>query len=401
LKKIVFIATLFPEANATAAGWRIIQLIEILKNNNYEVHFIATSSQTSLNPLDGVYSHLTKVNCKSFDDLIGEINPEIVFFDRFIAEEQFGWRVSACCPQALKILDSEDLHFLRKEREDLYLKKQVSEKTKAIFLREMASMMRCDLTIIISIFEYQLLVDKYKFPESQLFYLPFFSKVLKQNKILFQQRRHFVFIGNFLHEPNWQTVLVLKRIWSKIRSILGECELHIYGAYMPEKAKNLHDVKNGFLMKGFVERVESLFSDYRVLLAPIPYGAGLKGKLFESFVYGLPNVTSPFGAEGLCFDNLWNGFITNNDDDFVKFAVALYDNENIWQEKQSVGFQIVEKHFKKEHFQSLFLKQLIQLLENIDYHREENYLIGVLNHQSLQSTKYMSKWIEEKEKNRI
>lgn len=398
MKKAVFIGTHFPDATATAAGWRIIQIIEILQNNNFEVHFIATSTLSNINLPAGIHPHLTKINCNSFDSLIIDIGPDLVFFDRFMSEEQFGWRVSACLPNAVKILDSIDLHFLRKEREDLYLKNQVSEKSKTIFFREIGSMMRCDLTIIISLFEHKLLIEKYNFSPNQLFYLPFISKSLTPPIKSFAERKHFVFVGNFLHEPNWQTVLVLKQIWPKIKRLLQDSELHIYGAYMPEKAKALDDKKQGFLMKGHAENINTTFENYRVLLAPIPFGAGLKGKLFESFCYGLPNITTPMGAEGLCFEDLWNGFIANNQEAIIELAIKLYQNETVWNDKQKNGFQIIAKHFNWNTFEKPFITFLNHLTVDLRKHRASNFMFGVFNYHMMQSTKFMSKWIEEKNK---
>lgn len=400
MKIVAFIGTHFPEKNATAAGWRLHQIICFFQKGDYDSHFLATSETPNSNEFQGIKTHKITVNCSSFDQLIQMINPDVVIFDRFIAEEQFGWRVTENCPKALKILDTEDLHFLRKQREDLYLKNKISKKTTDIFKREMASILRCDLSIIISKFEYQLLTNDYKISENQLFYLPFVYAEPKIQKVNpFSERKNFVFIGNFLHEPNWQTVLVLKRIWPSIKAKLQDVELHIYGAYMPEKAKQLADKKSGFLMKGLADDVEILFNNYRVLLAPIPYGAGLKGKLFESMVYGLPNMTTTFGAEGFSFNENWNGFISDDlTIEFIEKTFVLYNDESTWQKKQKIGFDIINQNYREDAFEKAFLKYINDLKRDLTRHREKHYLIGVLNHQTMQSTKFMNKWIEEKAK---
>lgn len=402
MNKIVFIGATFPEQHATAAGWRIRQIIDLFLENQEDVYFLSHGKIPESEDFKDINLFEIKLNCDSFDELIITINPTIVIFDRFIAEEQYGWRVSKNCPLAIKILDTEDLHFLRKQRQDLYLKKEITDKTKDIFQREIASILRCDLSLIISKYEYELLIEKYKISQSQLFYLPFmFDEKLPLSSTEFSNRQNFMFIGNFLHEPNWQTVLILKDVWAKLRERLPYAELHIYGAYMPDKAKSLHDEKQGFLMKGKAEHVENIFNQYKVMLAPIPFGAGLKGKLFECMIYGLPNVTNKIGAEGLELDTSWHGLIADDlAEDFIEKSVLLYENEALWQKCRVEGFKILEKHFLLSLFKAEFSSKINYLLQHLDAHREKNYMIGLLNHQTIQSTKYLSKWIEEKSKNK-
>ena len=85
-----------------------------------------------------------------------------------------------------------------------------------------------------------------------------------------------------------------------------------------EKVFQLHNEKKGFIIKGRAENVESVFNQAKVLVAPIPFGAGIKGKLLESMQFGLPNVTSAVGAEAMHGNLDWNGFITDNETEFVE-----------------------------------------------------------------------------------
>jgi len=94
----------------------------------------------------------------------------------------------------------------------------------------------------------------------------------------------------------------------------------------------------------------------------------------------------------------WNGFITSDENDFVEKAVELYSNKSLWETAQQNGYEIIEKRFKKELFASDFINQVEYLQEHLKTHRNQNFLGQILQHQSLQSTKYMSKWIEAKNK---
>ena len=404
MKHLVIIGTVWPEPNSTAAGSRMLQLISLFQKQGYEITFLCSASKSDFSfdlSQISVKTKAIQLNDSSFDIEIAALNPNVVLFDRFMIEEQYGWRVMENCPNALRILDTEDLHFLRKAREmafkqnrELVFEDYISD----VFKREMASIYRCDLTLLISEYEMQLATETFKIDASMLYYLPFLSEDVNTNVTKFEDRQHFVSIGNFLHEPNWQTVLALKKYWKSIKKQLPEAELHIYGAYVSEKAKQLHNEKEGFLIKGRAESVADVYSKAKILLAPIPYGAGLKGKLFEAMQLGLPSITTKMGAEAMNGNLDWNGFITSDEDDFVKKAVELYANKSLWETAQKNGYEIIEKRFKKELFATDFMNRIEELQLDLKTHRNQNFLGQILQHQSLQSTKYMSKWIEAKNK---
>ena len=203
---------MFPEPKSTAAGTRILQLIKFFHNQGFYVVF-GSASKHSLNSFDlnciGVKTINLKLNDISFDEYIKDLNPHCVVFDRFMTEEQFGWRVTNCCPKAIRILDTEDLHFLRKARKNANLN---TAKFSKDFLkndtakRELASIYRCDLSLIISEVEFDILSKELNIDTSIILYLPF---LLESNQIPnqqelpnFENRRDFVFVGSFIHPPN-------------------------------------------------------------------------------------------------------------------------------------------------------------------------------------------------------
>lgn len=404
MKQLVIIGSVWPEPQSTAAGSRMLQLISLFQEQGYDVTFMCSASQSDYSydlSQISVRTQSIELNNVSFDLEIAKTNPSIVLFDRFMIEEQYGWRVAEQCPNALRILDTEDLHFLRKARETAYKQNRTlvfEDYISDTFKREMASIYRCDLTLLISEYEMQLATEIFKMDASILYYLPFLSEEVNIKVPKFEDRKHFVSIGNFLHEPNWQTVLLLKKYWSTIKKQLPEAQLLVYGAYVTEKAKQLHDEKEDFLIQGRADNVVTVFKNARVLLAPIPYGAGLKGKLFEAMQHGLPSVTTAMGAEGMYGNLEWSGAIATHESDFINHAIQLYTEENQWKTAQKKGYEIIEKRFKTSLFAADFMNKVYYLQENLNTHRNKNFLGQIVQHQSLQSTKYMSKWIEAKNK---
>lgn len=393
----------------TGAGNRMLQLLNVFKNQNYTITF-ATPAQKTENSLNlaelGVEEKSIELNSSSFDDFIKEQQPDVVLFDRFMMEEQFGWRVAEHCPEALRVLDTEDLHFLRKTRHQ-QLKKGKQFSIEALLKsdeakREIAAILRCDMSLIISTYEMQLLKDVFKVDESLLYHLPFLlssidEKVVKKWKS-FEERKHFVFIGNFFHAPNVDAVLQLKTIWKTIRKQLPEAELHIYGAYATQQIQQLHKPKEGFIIKGFAEDALEVVKSARVVLAPIRFGAGIKGKLTEAMECGTPSVTTSIGAEGMHENLPWNGFIEDDFEKFANKAIELYTYDILWKKSQQKGIAIINSIYDKEKLAFSFVNKIKEIQENLETHRTQNFLGSLLQHQTLQSTKFMSKWIEEKNK---
>jgi glycosyltransferase involved in cell wall biosynthesis len=410
MKKLLIIGLIWPEPNSTAAGARMIQLIELFKLANYHITFVSTSTKVpnsfDLNKLN-IQTFNIQLNSADFDKLVKQIDPTIVLFDRFLTEEQFGWRISENCPNALKILDTEDLHFLRNARQTAYkngeemsLNLLINDITK----REIASIYRCDISLIISKYEIKFLKNQFKIPKSILHYTPFLLDNISENTLekypSFSNRAHFISIGNFKHEPNWNAVLYLKStIWPLIKNKLSNAEIHIYGAYTTDKVKQLHNEKEGFLIKGWAENTKNTFTNAKICLAPLQFGAGLKGKLIDAMLYGTPSVTTSIGAEGMHKNSPWNGFISNNPNEFALNAVELYNNETLWKNAQKNGIEIINSSFSKTKHSHKLLNRIDFIYNNLEEHRLQNFTGEMLKHHTLKSTKYLSKWIEEKNKN--
>lgn len=408
LKTLLIIGHTFPEPSTTAAGGRMMQLIDLFSEKGYKITFASTASaserSTDLKTL-GVSVSSIQLNDESFDFFISQLKPSIVLFDRYITEEQFGWRVTEHCPDTLRILDTEDLHFLRKAREEA-VKLNIPVKDATLFTdickREIASILRSDLSLIISEFEFDLLKTTFNISSEIINYLPFLiekDNKIDENRLKFDKKADFITIGNFLHAPNLDAVLQLKKeIWPLIKKELPKAQLHIYGAYAPQQILELHNEKEGFLIEGWAANVFEVMEKARVCLAPLRFGAGLKGKLIDSMRCGTPSVATGIGAEGINGDLPFAGSIVDDPIGFAKASVLLYTEEDNWSKARKNGFRVIEERFQKEIFSEAFLTRVLRLQKNLQKHRNTNFLGQVLQHQSLQSTKYMSKWIEEKNK---
>ena len=425
INKVLVLGYVWPEPNSSAAGRHMLSVLSSFIAANWQVTFASPALQgehkVDLNSL-GIEEKAITLNCSSFDDFILELQPDVVLFDRFMLEEQFGWRVAQHCPQAMRILDTEDLHSLRQARHTAL--KQHRELTNAdlnsdLAKREIAAIFRCDLSLIISEFEFNLLQQHYQVPPSILLHCPFMLDLssLSHTNVEFESRQHFISIGNFRHEPNWDAVLWLKQsIWPLIRKQLPKAQMHVYGAYPPPKATQLHNVQQGFLIKGWTTDAQQVMSQARVCLAPLRFGAGLKGKLVEAMLCGTPSVTTSIGSEGmgsvpsdnhsdltLDWPGKLVGFNVDNQDEvaalIAQHAITLYQDENLWQHSQLMGYQWLTAHFNQDKLQPKLLDKIKYVQANLATHRTNNFIGQMLQHHQFKSTQYMAQWIEAKNKN--
>lgn len=406
MKSLVVVSSVWVEPKSSAAGQRMLQLIRFFKSLDYQITYLSTA-QLSPNRFDlttiDVKEEIIVLNDASFDERIVELQPDVVMYDRFLIEEQFGWRVRESCPEAFTILDTEDLHSLRKSRH-LAHKQQVDFtiefwKNQEITLRELASIYRCDCSLIISEVELNYLKENFQVPSYLLTYLPILVEKVENEYPSFLEREHFVTIGNFLHEPNWDSVLFLKQeVWSLIRARLPKVELHVYGAYPTQKVLQLNNPKEGFFIKGKADEVDEVMKKARVCLAPLRFGGGLKGKFFDAMRNGTPSVTTSIGMEGIADAQHWAGEVADTPLEIAEQAVALYTQQEKWIIAQQKAENILNQGFGTEKHLVRFKEELEKSMEHKNSNRSKNFIGKMFGHQTMNSSKYFSRWIEEKNK---
>ena len=429
---VVVVGYVWPEPNSSAAGQNMLSIIERCLATNFNVTFL-TAATDSEHKADlstmGVNVQSVALNCSSFNALIADIAPDVVIFDRYMTEEQFSWRVKEVCPNALRVLNTEDLHSLRHARHEAVKKHgdaSLAHLHSELAQREIASIIRSDLTLVISKKEMALLTEHYGVPLAQLQYHPLVVGPSISSAPSFEQRSHFIHIGNFRHAPNWDAVLQLKQhLWPSIKKALPHAELHIYGAYPPKKATQLHNEKQGFLVKGWASDVESVMINAKALIAPLRFGAGIKGKLLDAMRCGTPSITTWIGAEGIAEDSVdvdssmnakaenevknlqsvqWPGALCDADTsdaavirDYVERAVALYEDEKVWNLANKHTASLLDV-FKQQQPEVPLIERINELNQGLDKHRDTLFMQSLLWHQTLAASKYMSQWIEAKSK---
>ncbi|WPO98341.1 glycosyltransferase [Pseudomonas sp. HR96] len=419
--RVLVIGYVWPEPRSSAAGGHMMQLLESFLGAGWQVTFASPAAlgehKADLVAL-GIAERNILLNHSSFDEFVVELAPDVVLFDRFMMEEQFGWRVARHCPQALRVLETCDLHGLRDARQQLLkarLKRSdAGEDFSDLFedalhgvyrhmagadvtLREVAAIYRSDLSLMISDVEQQLLIEQFRLPAALLHWCPLMLDPPRQALPTFSEREHFLSIGNFRHEPNWDAVLWLKHaIWPLIRAQLPQAQLHIYGAYTPPKASALHNPRQGFHIMNWAEDALQVMSAARVNLAPLRFGAGIKGKLADAMLCQTPSVTTPIGAEAMHGQWPWPGAVASTAQAFADAAVALHQDPVLWQQSQLQAQRLLAERYDRGRHGAALIARIEALLADTAAHRLANFTGAMLQHHQHKSTQYMAQWIEAK-----
>jgi glycosyltransferase involved in cell wall biosynthesis len=251
------------------------------------------------------------------------------------------------CPTAKVIYDMVDFHAIRMAREaasthDANLLAK-AEDIKAI---EVAAARAADITIAVSNDEKSAMLDLV--PSAVVQVLPNVFRIPTTHPLGVDKRSDLFFVGGFWHRPNGDAVTwFVEKIWPQIRSQMPECRFRIAGSNPGEEVLSLAKVP-GVEVLGFVPDLTPLFDSARVFIAPLRYGAGVKGKVGQSLVHGLPVVTTSIGAEGMNLRDGEHALIEDDPDSFAGEVVRLLRDDALWTRLQAQGRAFAQSNFSVE-----------------------------------------------------
>ncbi|MBL8311769.1 MAG: glycosyltransferase [Burkholderiales bacterium] len=334
-----------------AGSVRLFNLLRLLVNAGYHVSFVADN-------LDGDPKYAAMLSRIGVETLHGkfagsvrrvlrERGPEldIVMFCRHYIASQY---VSSCrtlAPKAKVVFDTVDLHFLREEREaSLHANaamKQAAAKTRAI---ELGVIAQSDVTLVVSEFEKKLLADIA--PRSCVEVVSTMQPLVP-SPAAFGPRRGIVFVGGFRHPPNVDAVTWYAcEVLPILRGMLPDVTTSIIGSNMTDGVRVL--AQPGLDIVGFVDDTTPWLNAARVSIAPLRFGAGVKGKVNEAMNHGVPVVATACAIEGM-------HLVADRDvlvaDDAAGFAAAIarvYNDERLWNQLSAAGRENLRQHFSPE-----------------------------------------------------
>lgn len=250
-------------------------------------------------------------------------------------------------PRATIILNVSDLHYLRETRA-AHVKGSIIGRCRAKRLKaiELRAIRDCDVTIVVSSIELGLLRDA--LPHADVRLIPLLFVEAQQDCPSFEGRSNVLFIGGFGHTPNADAVTYFCRdIWPRVRAEVPGVMFHVVGDISPALARTFAN-NPGVIVHGYVRNISDIFRSVRLSIAPLRFGAGIKGKLATSLSYGVPVVCSALAVEGMKEEIGRYVAIADDPADFARAVIKIYNDRSLWKRLSDGGREQALKAYSHE-----------------------------------------------------
>ena len=269
---------------------------------------------------------------------------DVVLLSRHYVAAELLPLVRRFAPQARIVFDTVDLHFLREKRgADIAGDDALRRSAGKTRDRELALMRQADATLVVSPVERDMLAALLP-PTTRVEVLSNLHEIAG-NGAPFAQRRDLVFVGGFRHPPNADAMLWFGReVFPRIRARLPDVRLHCIGAEPPTGVRALQEIP-GITVHGHVPDLAPYMDGVRVAIAPLRFGAGVKGKVNLSMAHGQPVVATPCAVEGMHLVDGHDVLVAEGADAFADAVVRLYGDASLWHRLSTNGRDNIRKHF--------------------------------------------------------
>lgn len=351
-KTIVFVCGTIPTFDKDSGSNRLKEIIKAYTELNFNCILL-------INQLDNATKYLDYFNSLGVLTFIDYKNKKkTIAFVKSIPKVNFIWYygpnslkknyslVSKVQPNSKSIYDMVDIHFLRYQRAIELNPKRVSLKKRYKKYYKIETVLAKKVDVIIAISEQEKNIMSSYIDENKIITLSniHYPKIDRKKTLPFEDRKNILFIGS-AHTPNIDALYFLNEkimpiVWKK----LPDLKVDIIGN-LNEEILNINHPN--FIFHGYVPEIEGYFNAAKFMVVPLRYGAGVKGKIGQSFEYYLPLITTEIGAEGMFLKHNENALIVNNEEDFAHEIINLYENKTLWQHLQN-NSEVSLKPFSRE-----------------------------------------------------
>jgi glycosyltransferase involved in cell wall biosynthesis len=248
------------------------------------------------------------------------------------------------CPQAKIIFNTVDLHFVREQRQaEIEGSEDLMKTAEATRLLELSMIQQADRTVVLSTEERAFLLREPGVAADKVAVIPLIREIPGRSRP-FSERKNLLFVGGFEHRPNVDAMRYFVRdVWPLIQPTLPEAVFYIIGSKPPQAVREL--ASENIVITGYLPDISSYFHDSRLSVAPLRYGAGLKGKIATSLSYGLPCVASSIAVEGSDLEPEKDILVADTPESFAEAVLRLYQDEGLWNALSDNGLDFVDRHF--------------------------------------------------------
>ncbi|PHR56059.1 MAG: hypothetical protein COA47_13285 [Robiginitomaculum sp.] len=364
---VLYVDATTPEPDKDSGSLDAVNTIQILIEQGYRVHFVPgtnfahwgeATAALQRKGVECIY-HPFYSNMDVFLKERGDVF-DFVVLSRAEINELFLDKIRKKCPRAKIIYNTVDLHYLRMEREaEVVGNAKMKVDAAAMKKMELSFMRAADATIVLSEHEHEVLSRNKKLAD-KLWNIPLIRPIARRSTG-FASRKDIVFIGGYNHRPNVDAVdWLVREIWPIMRQSLPGVRLRICGSHMPDRFKEY--VCNDILVDGYVADLEHLLGKCRLTIAPLRYGAGLKGKIASSIGQGVPCIGTAIAFEGMAEQGLdVIKLQADTPEQFAKLAASIYDDELVWDTVSLAGVTYHNDHYAYPNVAKTYKKMLESL----------------------------------------
>lgn len=351
-KRILFVSNSLPTFDKDSGANRLKEIIHEFIDCNFDCYFLTNENDSS----SKYWNYFSEIGVEIFN--VSEIEKiktlENINYAWFNGPNSFKRNLNFVIhhwPKSKIIYDMVDVHFLRYKRSLLLNPFKISDYKRYFKYKRIETKLISKASIVVAISDKEKsLISQYVSQEKLITISNIhYPKVCKTEIPSFSQRQNILFIGS-KHTPNIDAVYflyneIMPKVWKKNKNI----KVQIIGDVI-EEIRGISNPMFEFL--GYVPDVSSYFFSSKLMVAPLRYGAGVKGKIGQAFEYYLPVITTDIGAEGMNLSNNHHALITNDAKEFASKIIELYESEVLWQTLSDASEDSL-KPFSKENLRNV------------------------------------------------
>lgn len=346
--RVLVVDSMTPDPTRDSGSLRLCSILRLLDEQGWSTSFLPDDGRASDNEIRTLGALGAEVLYRpSVPDLpqwLGEHGNELhaVMLCRHTVAGQYAAMVRKHAPQARLLFDTVDLHFLREQRAaELSGSAAMTSQAQASHRSELALIEQCDVTFVVSPHEQALLAAE--LPNARVELLSNIHEI-HGHQTPYAERRDLVFIGGFGHPPNADAVRWIDRdILPALRTCLPDIRVHVLGD-IPDKARN-ELTAPGLELHGRVPDLTPWLEGALASIAPLRFGAGVKGKINMAMSYGLPVVATPIAVEGMQLRGGMDVLIAQDIHAMVESVRLLANDSSLWTTLSANGLDNVATHF--------------------------------------------------------
>ena len=333
-----------------AGSVRMLAMLELLVELDCKVSLVADNIEYRQPYVGQLQQAGIEVWHHPFVDSVAQLLAErgkdfdVIIFCRHYIAARYLPEVRNWAPQAKIVFDTVDLHYLREQRlAELDGSKALHESAQATREQELGVIAGSDLTLVVSSVEQELLAKE--LPSAKVDIVTIIHETRDADQ-QFTDRTGLIFVGGFRHPPNVDAVTwFVAEVWPLVQQKQPDMIFTIVGSNMPGAIRDLS--APNVVVAGFVEYMDPLLDAARISIAPLRYGAGVKGKVNQAMACGLPVVATSAAAEGMGLNDGDDLLIADSPAAFADAVVRLYNDQKLWDHLAEGGKRNIEAHFSR------------------------------------------------------